>query len=73
MIINPRHLILMEKFQRILCFGLRLSGDHIRPAGVIVMSRRHLYITRCGFDMKTKSESDQYSLHCQRHEGRYRG
>ena len=62
----------MEIVQSILRFGLCLSRDDIRPAGVIIMSGGSLYVNSCGFDVETKSERDQDSLHSQRHESRYR-
>ena len=61
-IIDPCHLILMEFVQSFLCFRLFLSSDDKRPAGVIIMNRRHLYVTSCGFDVETKSESNQNRL-----------
>ena len=69
--INSCHLVLMEIIQSILCLGPCPPRDDITPAGMIVMSWGYLYVTGGVFDVKPKSETDQDSLHSQRHESRY--
>ena len=57
------YLVIMKLVQSLLCFGICLPKDDIRPAGVVIMSRRDLYVASRVLYVKTQSERNQNGLH----------